>query len=413
MVKVCDAIMGSGKSSAAITYLNEHPNEKFIYITPYLDEASRIKENCPNLHFIEPSGKLKEFRFKKYLHTAKLIEDGRNITTTHQAFKNYTKTMLDNIKKQEYTLVIDENVDILESCEIHPSDLQIALNEGYLAYKDGEYSIINDNYDGTAFKELFRTLKSRDLIKFDGEENSYYYWTLPQQLLTSFRNIFILTYMFQGQSLCYLLKMCNIPYEYISVEKDEHDVYRFGNGAGYTPDYLYRLKDLIHILEHERMNSVGKEPNALSMNWLQKKDDRVDKLKKNIYNFFNNIHRNDPPDGRLWGTYGCGYGKLRGKGYTKSYLIFNTKATNQYRNKKYLVYAANIFMNVGEKLFYKKHGVEADEDAYALSVMIQWIWRSAIRDGKEIYLYIPSKRMRTLLVDWIEKISKGGNFIEP
>jgi hypothetical protein len=39
--------------------------------------------------------------------------------------------------------------------------------------------------------------------------------------------------------------------------------------------------------------------------------------------------------------------------------------------------------------------------------MIQWIWRSAIRDGEEVYLYIPSKRMRTLLTDWMDNISKG------
>ena len=28
MIKVCDAIMGSGKSSAAITYMNEHPDDE-------------------------------------------------------------------------------------------------------------------------------------------------------------------------------------------------------------------------------------------------------------------------------------------------------------------------------------------------------------------------------------------------
>ena len=39
MIQVCDAIMGTGKSSAAITYMNEHKEEKFIYITPYLEEA--------------------------------------------------------------------------------------------------------------------------------------------------------------------------------------------------------------------------------------------------------------------------------------------------------------------------------------------------------------------------------------
>ena len=69
MVKVCDSIMGAGKSSAAITYINEHPGEKFIYITPYLDEAARIKKGCPGARFIEPSDKLKQYQFKKYLHT--------------------------------------------------------------------------------------------------------------------------------------------------------------------------------------------------------------------------------------------------------------------------------------------------------------------------------------------------------
>ena len=64
-------------------------------------------------------------------------------------------------------------------------------------------------------------------------------------------------------------------------------------------------------------------------------------------------------------------------------------------------------MNTNEKLFYEKHGIEVDEETYALSIMIQWIWRSAIRDGKKVNLYIPSKRMRDLLNNWIDETSKG------
>lgn len=41
------------------------------------------------------------------------------------------------------------------------------------------------------------------------------------------------------------------------------------------------------------------------------------------------------------------------------------------------------------------------EDDYALSEMIQWVWRSAIRDGKEIWVYIPSRRMRELFQNWL------------
>ena len=35
--------------------------------------------------------------------------------------------------------------------------------------------------------------------------------------------------------------------------------------------------------------------------------------------------------------------------------------------------------------------------------MLQFIWRSAIRDGEEIWIYIPSIRMRRLLYEWIEE----------
>jgi hypothetical protein len=43
--------------------------------------------------------------------------------------------------------------------------------------------------------------------------------------------------------------------------------------------------------------------------------------------------------------------------------------------------------------------------------MIQFIWRSAIRDGKPIHLFVPSERMRTLLKDWMN--FNIGNLEEP
>ena len=54
-------------------------------------------------------------------------------------------------------------------------------------------------------------------------------------------------------------------------------------------------------------------------------------------------------------------------------------------------------------------GYPLDVDKLALSEMIQWIWRSAIRDGKEIWIYIPSSRMRGLLEDWIKEVSADAN----
>ena len=409
MVRVCDAIMGTGKSSAAITYINEHPDYKFIYITPYLEEAARIKQHCPAADFVEPSDKLKKFDFKKSVHTAHLIREGRNIATTHQAFRGYTQDTLQVIKDQGYTLIIDENVEILEEFNIHPDDLKMAVDAGYINDDNGTFSIANENYEGVALKELFYIMKSRNLVRIvDENENVLYYWALPPDLVTSFRDVFILTYLFDGQSLHHFLKIYDIPYKYIGIEKHSDGSFSFCDYPGYTPEYVYNMKEMIHIVSKEKLNDIGDDYYALSKSWFDRGGDDVEQLKKDVHNCYTNLWAGIPVSRRLWGTFKCAYTKIRGKGYTNSFLTFNAKATNKYRECDYLVYITNVFMNVREKVFYNMHGIEVDEDKYALSIMVQWLWRSAIRDGKEIYVYIPSRRMRTLLINWINSFNNGG-----
>lgn len=417
MIQVCDAIMGTGKSSAAITYMNEHKDEKFIYITPYLDEVKRIKMSCPNMDFAEPSNKVKKYNFKKSEHTAALIKQGRNITTTHQAFKMYSPEMLEDIKQHGYHLIIDENVDVLERFDCQQDDVQIAIDAGYIKEENGIYSLIRDDYSGQLYRHLFQFMKVHQLVRVDtdtsdGTHEHLFYWVLPPDLIMSFKNVIILTYLFRGQGLHHFLKMNNLPYEYIGIQKVSDTEFSFCEYPGYTPEYVSNLANIIHILDDEKLNSIGDDLHALSKNWYERSPSDVDILQKNVYNCINNIWRGTPSNKKLWGCFRSYEHRVQGKGYTKSFLTFNTKATNAYRDRKYLVYIVNLFMNVNDKRFYQIHGIDVDEGAYALSIMVQWIWRSAVRDGNEVYLYIPSRRMRNLLTNWIEKTSKGGNIIE-
>ena len=263
---------------------------------------------------------------------------------------------------------------------------------------------------------MFRLLKTRELVRIeDDDSNSLFYWALPPELITSFKNVFILTYLFKGQSLHHFLEIYNIPYEYIGIEKTDEVAtgFRFAEYPGYTPEYVSHLGDMLHVIESGRINDIGDDYFALSMNWFKKSDEEeTDRLRRNVANCFKNIWSDIPADERLWATYNKEKAHMQGKGYTKSFLTFNAKATNAYRNRTHLVYMVNVFMNVNDKKFYQKHGIEVDEDLFALSIMVQWIWRSAIRDGEEVYLYIPSSRMRNILINWINTVSKGGNIVE-
>ena len=395
--------MGSGKTSAAIEYINAHPGDKFIYITPYLSEAARIRDACPDAAFVEPSNKIPAYQFKKYLHTLSLIQSGRNIATTHSAFKYYTDETLRAIREHQYTLIVDESITILEKFQYKSADIRLLSEAGYLDGNTGVYDLLREDYRDGALSEMFRLFLSRKLVK----SCDSYYWSLPAKFFMVFRDVLVLTYMFSGQSICYLFQSMHIPYKYIGVLCDAGR-YLFSDTPCRAPPYVYELSNRIHIVGSDKLNEVGKHKCALSMSWFSKNSDGVEQLRKHMQNIVQNIWRDIPAERKLWGSYKIGQTKLKGKGYTKLFLPFNARATNDYRDRDHLIYAANVFMNVGEKQFYESRGVTVDEDTYALSVMVQWIWRSAIRDGGEIWVYIPSSRMRTLFQNWIDTVSKGG-----
>ena len=107
----------------------------------------------------------------------------------------------------------------------------------------------------------------------------------------------------------------------------------------------------------------------------------------------------------MWTAFKAQKDRITPNGFKNCFVSCSCRATNEYREKKNLAYCVNIFFNPFLKRYFEEHGCVVDEDKYALSEMIQWIWRSAIRDGNEINIYIPSKRMRNLLTNWLNKVS--------
>lgn len=411
-IKVCDAIMGSGKSSAAISYMNEHPNQKFIYITPYLEEAVRIRESCPALDFKEPSNKIPEYDFRKFKHTVSLIAAGKNITSTHNMFLRYSDDMIDMIKEQGYTLIIDEAVEVLRPSNITISDMQLIEQAGWVSKEDGIITLSPSfDYDGGKFSEIVSLAKGNRLVDMPscGYGNWFYYWLFSKDILLAFKDVIVLTYLFESQTMKYYLDIVKLPYNNIGISRDKDGGYHFSDTMSYIPEYTKTLSSKIHIFENDKVNAIGNKRTALSYTWFGRaakgKDGEV--LRKNVYNYFRNYNKDKPADSRLWAAYKNGETFIRGKGFYYNNIAFNVKATNNFRDRNVLAYCVNIFMQPNEKQYLIANGANVLEDEYALSVMIQWIWRSAIRDGEEIWIYIPSKRMRTLLHKWIADVEQN------
>ena len=77
-----------------------------------------------------------------------------------------------------------------------------------------------------------------------------------------------------------------------------------------------------------------------------------------------------------------------------------TRGTNKYAHCSHLIYLYDQHMNPLVARWLEDNS-RAFDDAYALTELIQWVWRSRVRNGQPITLYLPSQRMRQLMEEWL------------
>lgn len=393
-INIVDAICGAGKTSAAINFINSSNDDvHFLYITPYLSEVERIIDSCPDKHFKQP----KEYGTK--LNGIKsLFNKGYNIVSTHALFTNFDEEIMDLIKLYGYTLIMDEVAEVVTVLDISEDDLNTILEKYTVIGKGNILKWTAENYKGEF--EKYKRLCELDAIGIYGDQALL--WLLPVKTFTSFKEIYILTYMFDCQVQRSYYDYYNIEYNYIYVKGDCIYNYSFSED-----EVKYKMKDyskLIHILENDKLNQMGEANGSLSSSWYRRNEnnDCMKQIKNNLYNFFHNITKTTTKY-NLWTTFVKYKDKIKGKGYAKGFLPCYARAMNTYKECTALAYTINRYFDPRLKNFFLINGIRVEEDQYALSELIQWIFRSALRDGKEINLYIPSKRMRTLLKDWIEE----------
>ena len=108
----------------------------------------------------------------------------------------------------------------------------------------------------------------------------------------------------------------------------------------------------------------------------------------------------------LWTTFKEYKNNVKRKGFAKGFAPINCRATNEYSNKTAIAYIGNRFFKPTIKNFFTFNNIPTEkqfEDKFALSELVQFVFRSAIRNGKPIDVYIPSKRMRDLFEEWLKK----------
>lgn len=398
--------MGTGKTSWSIQYINENEFENILYITPFLSEVTRIMDNTDR-EFKQPIYK----GGSKLENLNELLDCQYDIASTHALFKKFDDESRENIKKGHYTLILDEVLNVIEPYNVQKDDVSLLKDSGCITIDEDGFVVWNKdkiNYD-TKYNDIKMLAESRSLVCI---KQSLLLWHYPPDIFTLFDNVYILTYLFEASILKRYFDLYNINYNKKSIYSEDG---KYHVSDFYLPDTKVYSK-LLNIYDGNLNANIKQKQTGLSSSWFDKKVNIpvIQQMKNNLNNYFRNI-LNAKSETIMWTTFKSSKVKLRGKGYSKEFtneqlehvesaygfLACNARSTNKYGKCYNLAYCLNVYLHPSVSQFFRQKGMVVDEELYALSEMIQWIWRSKIRNGERINIYIPSIRMRSLLQSWL------------
>lgn len=403
-ITVVDSLMGSGKTSWAFQELfNKNLDENLLYITPFLSEIEGENGRIPKAI---KSGEIKRDVVTpknkgsgKLGNIANLLSNQMDIASTHALFRMFDEDCKQALRENKYILILDETLDCVEPYFFKAKDDA----EELLAKHDIE---IDSNglvkWTGsereTRWEDVRLLAQNKALFRVDSK---FFVWHYPIDIFKLFKHVYVLTYMFDGSLMKPYFDMYNIKYEVksISGSRGSYKLVEY-----YKPD-IKPIRDRLNIYKGNYNTNIPQKDNVLSTSWSKSAYNQkyMKRIQNNMYCFVRN-EINAKSNDVMWTSIKESKKKLQGKGYTNGFVSCNARASNDYKDKTCLMYAVNWYINPEINKFFFQHDITVNQDKVALSTMLQWIWRSNIREPKSdkiINIYIPSGRMRRLLFQWL------------
>lgn len=427
--RVIDAPTGAGKTTALIKMINAAQTSadsfnRFLVLTPLLSEVERI---CNATTCVQPLENKRKHTSK--LHALKqLIISGENICCTHtlcELFDSEVKDLLQN-GDYHYILIIDEeptvivdtidiqqpkgnakaaNKNIQEVYKLNKQDYKMLRERGFLLideytgrlYWNDELEYNNAGRRGV-FEGVRKTFNKLDLYSFNNDERVIA--VVNPSIWLCFDEIYISTYRLHNSPFDYYCQLYGFNIEYYHINSSGEI------SAGFVPAYPKGLERLV-VCDDEKYNLTGKKY-SLSLRWFENNCKKNSPAASELHNALRGFLRYGIPKGELtgyyWTTFKAFKSCLTGKEVSpKRWIAHNTRATNDYSNCNAVAFVCDKFPNPNLYNFLKSKGIIFDKNEYALSCLIQFVWRSSIRTAcaNKVYVYIPSKRLRLHFKAWL------------
>ena len=143
-----------------------------------------------------------------------LIIKGRNITSTHSLFSMADEELIMLLKSNNYILVLDEVMDVVQQVEnITSDDIKNLFDQELIEISDEENGMVKwiaEGYNGR-YNDIMAMAEAKTLYYVN---NTLMVWAMPVEIFKVFDEIYLSTYLFDYQIQKYYYDYFNIEYEY-------------------------------------------------------------------------------------------------------------------------------------------------------------------------------------------------------
>lgn len=420
-VEILDSIMGSNKTNRVLDWIDSNPNERYLYISPLLsevDNTSRLATNLKHVSFEFPTTDDSDTKSDDLL--AKL-EIGANISCTHSLYLGMSEKHLDLIEKYGYIVIIDEEVGVIDAFKKYSTDDLAYLSANgdiEISDEDGMISWVGAELGKKAKYKQFYNLCKAKAVYATKRSDTMLVTQMPVELFTRAKRVIIMTYMFKGNVLDNFLKLKKVEViPFTDVSPTTIDKQSIRDLIDLKPLDRKLLKLGMSVYAYGKMDKKGFD---LISNYIRSTGLSVGaKAKDTMYTCPKDISPVEMKSGKRVAPRGFltyktdlvdedGNIMLDAKGKPKTqdnfcWLHSGCRATNKYSYKWYLAHCYDRHPNLSVETYLYEYGSPIDKNVFALSEMLQWIWRSRIRNGEPIVLAIPNMRMHNLFLDWLNE----------
>jgi hypothetical protein len=397
-ITIKDYPCGSGKTTSMINSFKQE--EKYLVILSYLSEVDRIIEDTTDVSFVEPIAE-DNIQNTKTESLKELLLTGQNIATTHSMYERLVP-LAEEGQLDDYNIIIDEVPEVVKpvSTKSKTSIKEFYVNSGFIEVEDNGLVLATDKWREKK-EEVADTLSNKILTYAEtgclyllGEH--MFIWAMPSKLLSASKSVTILTYKAEGSLLVSYMRKLSLPY-FIQSDTCKEEAFRKQAAE------LINLQDIPSISKL-KLSHTGQQEGMRSSKYYSKLSCGLKNLRSRQLKGLDlsDVLLTCKKDAWIQNNGKAGVFAQGSKMFENTNWIPNTtRGTNEYAHCSHLIYLYDQHINPLVAGWLNNNSRHFD-DAYALTELIQWVWRSRIRKGEPITLYLPAPRMRSIFIDWLE-----------